>query len=106
MLQNIDCGYSLEPPTENFQFLQLKKSLYIAKACFRNEEGENLKEGETLKEGENLKEGEKNILVMKTKHTRKTCPCNEYPPNSHFCIVKLGFAGVYVFFLFFLLSKT
>ena len=39
LLQNIDCGYSLEPPrysTENAQFLQLKKSLYYACACFRN----------------------------------------------------------------------
>ena len=44
--QNIDCGYSLEPPrqkkyqnfsVENFQFIKLKKSLFIAWACFRNE---------------------------------------------------------------------
>ena len=59
--QNIDCGYSLEPPrwggsnvypqsmfcakirkisfffsTENFHFLQLKQYVYIAWACFRN----------------------------------------------------------------------
>ena len=33
---------------------------------------------------------------------RKTCPCNEYPLKPHFCIVKLGFAGVYLFFLFLL----
>ena len=61
LLQNIDCGYSLEPPRrggsnvypqsmfgakirkypklsiENFQVLELKKSLYIAWTCFRNE---------------------------------------------------------------------
>ena len=61
LLQNIDCGYSLEPPrrggsnvypqsmflaklrkisnfsAENFQFLKLKKSLYIAWASFRND---------------------------------------------------------------------
>ena len=42
LLQNIDCGYSLKPPrlkrfsAENFQFLKLKKSLYIAWASFRN----------------------------------------------------------------------
>ena len=57
LLQNIDCGYSLEPPRrggsnvypqsmfgtkirkispENFQILKLKKSLYIAWASFRN----------------------------------------------------------------------
>ena len=37
LLQNIDCGYSLVPPSaENFQFLKLKKSLLIAWASFRN----------------------------------------------------------------------
>ena len=45
LLQNIDCGYSLEPPRlekyekfsfENFNYLQLLKSLYIAWASFRN----------------------------------------------------------------------
>ena len=35
-------------------------------------------------------------------HIRKTCPCNEYPLKPHFYIVKLGFAGVYLFFLFLL----
>ena len=33
---------------------------------------------------------------------RKTCPCNEYPLKPHFYIVKLGYAGVYLFFLFLL----
>ena len=33
---------------------------------------------------------------------RKTCPCNEYPLNPHFYIAKLGYAGVYLFFLFLL----
>ena len=33
---------------------------------------------------------------------RKTCPCSEYPLKPHFYIVKLGFAGVYLFFLFLL----
>ena len=31
---------------------------------------------------------------------RKTCPCNVYPLKPHFYIVNLGFAGVYLFFLF------
>ena len=35
-------------------------------------------------------------------HIRKTCPCNAYPLKPHFYIVKLGFAGVYLFFLFLL----
>ena len=33
---------------------------------------------------------------------RKTCLCNEYPLKPHFDTVKLGFAGVYLFFLFLL----
>ena len=33
---------------------------------------------------------------------RKTRPCNEYPLKPHFYIVKLGYAGVYLFFLFLL----
>ena len=31
---------------------------------------------------------------------RKTCLCNEYPLKYHFYIEKMGFAGVYLFFLF------
>ena len=33
---------------------------------------------------------------------RITCPCNVYPLIPHFYIVKLGYAGVYLFFLFLL----
>ena len=33
------------------------------------------------------------------KRIRKTCPCNIYPRKSHFYIAKLGFEGVYLFFL-------
>ena len=33
---------------------------------------------------------------------RKTFPCNETPLKPNFNIVKLGFAGVYLFFLFLL----
>ena len=33
---------------------------------------------------------------------RKTCPCNIYLRKPHFYTVKLGFAGVYLFFLFLL----
>ena len=35
-------------------------------------------------------------------HITKTCPCNVYPLEPHFYIEKLGFAGVYLFFLFLL----
>ena len=33
---------------------------------------------------------------------KKTCPCNVYPLEPHFYIAKLGYAGVYLFFLFML----
>ena len=33
---------------------------------------------------------------------RKTCPCKVYPLEPHFYIAKLGYAGVYLFFLFLL----
>ena len=33
---------------------------------------------------------------------RKTCPCIEYTLKLHFYIEQLGFAGVYLFFLFLL----
>ena len=32
----------------------------------------------------------------------QTSPCNEYPLTPHFYKVKLGFTGVYIFFLFLL----
>ena len=32
----------------------------------------------------------------------QTCPCNVYPLTPHFYIVKLGFTGVYIIFLFLL----
>ena len=33
-----------------------------------------------------------------------TCPCDLYPLTPHFYIVKLGFTGVYIFFLIFALK--
>ena len=33
---------------------------------------------------------------------RKTCPCKVYPLEPHFYIAKLGYVGVYLFFLFLL----
>ena len=42
-------------------------------------------------------------ILVKSEFTflyiKKTCPCNEYPLKPHFHIVKLGYAGVYLFFL-------
>ena len=39
---------------------------------------------------------------MSSEHIRKTCPCNVYPLIPHFYIAKLGYGGVYLFFLFLL----
>ena len=41
------------------------------------------------------------VILHKTRflNIRKTCPCIEYPLEPHFYIVKLGYAGVYLFFL-------
>ena len=38
----------------------------------------------------------------KIQNIRKTCLCNEYSLKPHFYKVKLGYAGVYLFFLFLL----
>ena len=35
---------------------------------------------------------------------RITCTCDSYPLTPHFYIVKLGFTGVYIIFLFLLLN--
>ena len=41
------------------------------------------------------------ILLVATRATiRKTCPFDVYPIEPHFYTEKLGFAGVYLFFLF------
>ena len=42
------------------------------------------------------------ILRLENIHITKTCPCNEHPLTPHFYIVKLGFTGVYIIFLFLL----
>ena len=39
---------------------------------------------------------------LNTINIMKTSPCNEHPLTPHFYIVKLGFTGVYIFFLFLL----
>ena len=41
-------------------------------------------------------------LTSLVEHIRKTCPCNVYPHEPHFYIAKLGYTGVYLFFLFLL----
>ena len=38
----------------------------------------------------------------KSVYITKTSPCNEDPLTPHFYIVKVGFTGVYIYFLFLL----
>ena len=45
-----------------------------------------------------------NIIQKLGQSIRKTCPCNVYPLESHFYIVKMGFAMLYLFFLFLILN--
>ena len=42
------------------------------------------------------------LFSSEKSYIRKTYPCNVYPLEPHFYIAKLGFAGVYLFFLFLL----
>ena len=43
--------------------------------------------------------------VKEVSSITKTCPCNKYPLKPHFYIVKLGYAGVELFFLFLLQNR-
>ena len=42
------------------------------------------------------------ICTQNFKSNFASCPCNVYPIEPHFYIAKLGYAGVYLFFLFLL----
>ena len=44
------------------------------------------------------------LIVRTVSFIRLTCPCNVHPLSPHFYIVKLGFTGVYIFFLIFALK--
>ena len=43
-----------------------------------------------------------NMTLSSASDIRITCPCDLYPLTPHFYIVKLGFTGVYIMFLFLL----
>ena len=57
-----------------------------------------------LRDGVNIINDGVEALTRECQAIRKTCPCNVYPLEPHFYIVKLGFAGVYLFSYF--CSKT
>ena len=44
----------------------------------------------------------RHVKINYHQYIRKTCPCNVDPLKPHFYIAKLGYAGVYLFFLFLL----
>ena len=45
---------------------------------------------------------EPNRITVILQYITKLCPCNVYPLEPHFYITKLGYVGVYLFFLFLL----
>ena len=47
-------------------------------------------------------EADVDVSVFPVARIMQTSPYNEYPLTPHFYIVKLGFTGVYIFFLFLL----
>ena len=50
----------------------------------------------------------KPLTLIKFEHSgniTKACPYNVYPLEPHFYIAKLGYAGVYLFFLFLIQNK-
>ena len=51
-----------------------------------------------------IQDGSEIYYEVKIKHLNimKTSPCNVYPLTPHFHIIKLGFTGVYIIFLFLL----
>ena len=50
----------------------------------------------------NSENGHIDFFFFKMTPIMKTCPCNVYPLEPHFYIAKLGYAVVYLFFLFLL----
>ena len=46
--------------------------------------------------------GNRTYMRLVYHYIRKTCTCNVYPLEPHFYAAKLGYAGVYLFFLFLL----
>ena len=39
------------------------------------------------------------LMICLETNIRITCPCDLYPLTPHFYVVKLGFTGVYIFFI-------
>ena len=48
----------------------------------------------------------KGLVILIVEHIvhfiKKACPCNVYPLGPHLYITKLGYAGIYLFFVFLL----
>ena len=81
-------------PMKFSNFSSEKKSLYIARASFHN--------AFCICTLHSKSTAAKVLLEQSNNLIRKTCPCNVYPLEPHFYVAKLGYAGVYLFFLFLL----
>ena len=106
--QNIDCGYSLEPPqlcfgakirkigiplhTPVLLYKSGVQGVYITRTCFRDEIPSSLTYKCLLWYG--------CIYAYITIHV--TLNCNVYPVILYFYIAKLGYAGVNLCFVFLL----
>ena len=102
LLQNIDCGYSLEPPRRVPTIYVLSKNKKIIKTFFaENFHFLNFK-NLCILHGQVFVMGVCFQVSAQVLYIRKTCPCNVYPLEPHFYIAKLGNAGVNLFFLFLL----
>ena len=53
---------------------------------------------------DNVNTSKQELSGSRVKNTMQTRPCNLHPLTPHFYILKLGFTGVYIFFLIFALK--
>ena len=100
MLQNIDCGYSLEPPELNTEVIGILKQL----KCTRTGIEQSLQNIEIITRWNQY-------LVFTSKSIYSTCMFTSrkhvrailyIPLKPHLHIEKLGYSGLYIFFLFLL----
>ena len=66
-----------------------------------NNKYDKLQDEMTKRQGKELRDLMVSV-ILQTCCIMLTCPCNVHPLTPHFYIVKLGFTGVYIIFLFLL----
>ena len=80
-------------------------SQYIEKERKKERKKERTKERNKIKAFKTVFrffENQALVAVVNVQFITKTSPCNEHPLTPHFYKVKLGFTGVFFFFLFLL----